>query len=260
MSIVFIRAVFTAVITFAIAAAADIKQLKIKLRDIWIFACTGLFSIVLFNFCYFSAISMMSLSAAAILLYTSPVFVMIMSALLYKEKITIRKVAAIILALAGLCLVTGIFGGAEITPLGIVFGILSAAGYALYSIFGRAAIDRGYGSLTSTAWSFGFAAVFSAFFADYGAIAKAVQLSAGVLAYTALFAVVASVGPYILYSLGLKGTETGKASVIASVEPVAASVIGMVLFREIPSLSAVFGIMLVLSALILCIASAKSQE
>lgn len=260
MSIVFIRALFTAAITFALTALRNKELLKIKLRDIWIFAGTGLISIVLFNFCYFTAISMMSLSAAAILLYTSPIFVMLLSAMIYKERITVQKVIAVVLSLAGLSLVTGVFGGARLTPMGIVFGLLSAFGYAMYSIFGRAAINRGYGSLTTTAWSFAFAALFSAFFADYGAIFGAVSDSALIIPYTVVFAIVASVAPYVLYSLGLRGTETGKAAVIASVEPIAASLFGIILYHEIPTVQSVFGILLVLAALAMCIITPKKHN
>ena len=283
MSIVFIRALFTAAITFALTALRNKELLKIKLRDIWIFAGTGLISIVLFNFCYFTAISMMSLSAAAILLYTSPIFVMLLSAMIYKERITVQKVIAVVLSLAGLSLVTGVFGGARLTPMGIVFGLLSAfgyansavvsvtpsgvlyglgsaLGYAMYSIFGRAAINRGYGSLTTTAWSFAFAALFSAFFADYGAIFGAVSDSALIIPYTVVFAIVASVAPYVLYSLGLRGTETGKAAVIASVEPIAASLFGIILYHEIPTVQSVFGILLVLAALAMCIITPKKHN
>ena len=260
MSIVFIRALFTAAITFALTALRNKELLKIKLRDIWIFAGTGLISIVLFNFCYFTAISMMSLSAAAILLYTSPIFVMLLSAMIYKERITVQKVIAVVLSLAGLSLVTGVFGGARLTPMGIVFGLLSAFGYAMYSIFGRAAINRGYGSLTTTAWSFAFAALFSAFFADYGAIFGAVSDSALIIPYTVVFAIVASVAPYVLYSLGLRGTETGKAAVIASVEPIAASLFGIILYHEIPTVQSVFGILLVLAALVMCIITPKKHN
>lgn len=260
MSIVFIRALFTAAITFALTALHNKELLKIKLRDIWIFAGTGLISIVQFNFCYFTAISMMSLSAAAILLYTSPIFVMLLSAVIYKERITVQKVIAVVLSLAGLSLVTGVFGGARLTPVGIVFGLLSAFGYAMYSIFGRAAINRGYGSLTTTAWSFAFAALFSAFFADHGAIFGAVSDSALIIPYTVVFAIVASVAPYVLYSLGLRGTETGKAAVIASVEPIAASLFGIILYHEIPTVQSVFGILLVLAALAMCIITPKKHN
>lgn len=260
MNIVFIRALFTAAITFALTAIRNKELLKIKLRDVWIFAGTGLISIVLFNFCYFTAISMMSLSAAAILLYTSPIFVMLMSAVIYKERITIRKIIAVLLSLAGLSLVTGVFGGAQLTPAGIVFGLLSAFGYAMYSIFGRTAINRGYSSLTTTAWSFAFAALFSAFFADYGTIFDAVSDSVLIIPYTVVFAIVASVAPYILYSLGLRGTETGKAAVIASVEPIAASLFGIILYHEIPTLQSIFGILLVLTALAMCIINPKKDN
>ena len=54
----------------------DIRQFRIRLKDLWCFAGTGLFSLLFFTYCYFHAINMMSLSAAAILLYTAPTIVM----------------------------------------------------------------------------------------------------------------------------------------------------------------------------------------
>ena len=261
MSIVFVRSLFTAIITLAATAVYDRKLLKIKLRDIWIFAGTGLISIVLFNYCYFTAISMMSLSVAAILLYTSPIFVMLFSALFFKEKITFKKVNAMIISIIGLVFVTGVFeGNSTVSVQGIIYGIISAIGYALYSIFSRVAINHGYSSLTTTGWSFAFAALFSMFMADIPACTNMFAESPLMILYTVLFAIVASVLPYIFYSLGLKGTENGKAAVIASVEPVAATVFGIFLYGEYPSIFAIIGIALVLAALILSIEIPKQKR
>ena len=69
--------------------------------------------------------------------------------------------------------------------------------------------------------------------------------------YAAVFSIVASVLPYLLYSIGLKGTDNSTAAVIASVEPVAATIFGMILYKEIPSPSAAVGIVLVVSALVI---------
>lgn len=253
MTIVFIRALFTAVITMAGMAVFKGKLLKIHIKDIWIFAGAGLLSIVFFNLCYFSAIKEMSLSVAAILLYTSPIFVMLLSAIFFKEKITARKITAMAVSIFGLCLVTGLFEGESAVSLsGILFGIGSAFGYALYSIFTRAAINRGYNPLTITGWSFSFAALFSAFLADYGACAEMLSADISMLGFSAVFAVAVTVLPYALYSLGLTGTENGKAAILASAEPVAATVYGALFFGELPSVIGIIGIITVIAGILIC--------
>ena len=254
MNIVFIRAVFTTVMIFVFAAVWKPSAMKIRLRDLWIFAGSGLLSIVFFNYCYFSGISAMSLSAAAILLYTSHVFVMLFSAVFFREAITLRKIAAIAVSILGLALVTGIFSDTgTISPLGILYGIGSAVGYALYSIFSRLDLNRGYTTLAITGWSFAFAAVFSAFFCDFSLLASLYTAEPSMLLFSLIFALMVSVLPYVFYSYGLTGVENSIAAVIASVEPVAATIFGAVLFEEYPSLSSVIGIFLVLAALTLCI-------
>lgn len=261
MTIVFIRALFTAVITMAGMTIFSRKLLKIRLKDIWIFAGAGLLSIVFFNLCYFSAIKEMSLSVAAILLYTSPIFVMLLSAVFFKEKITVRKVTAMLISIFGLCLVTGLFEGeATVSLSGILFGIGSAFGYALYSIFTRAAINRGYNPLTITGWSFTFAAVFSAFLADYNVCAQMLEADISMLGFSAIFAVVVTVFPYALYSLGLTGTENGKAAILASAEPVAATVYGALFFGELPSVIGIIGIITVIVGILICGSKGKRRN
>lgn len=251
MSVVFIRAAVTATLFLPLAAVFKKDLIKIRLKDVWIFAGMGLLSIVFFNFCYFSAISLMSLSAAAILLYTSPVFVMLLSALFFKERLTLKKGAAAVIAFGGLVLVTGVSADTRISAAGILFGLGSALGYALYSIFGRAAINRGYGAAACTGWSFFFAAVFSFFAADIKAIGVMITEDSGMIGFSVIFALTVTVVPYLLYTLGLSGMDNGKAAVIASVEPVAATIIGMVMYKEIPTAAAVIGIIMVIFAVIL---------
>ena len=84
MQIVALRAVFTAIMMAAVTLIYNRKLFRIKLRDWWCFLGTGRCSIVFFNFCYFRTITLTSLSAAAVLLYTAPVMVMIMSVFLFK--------------------------------------------------------------------------------------------------------------------------------------------------------------------------------
>ena len=160
MDIVLIRAVTTTIILLPILFIRKKGEWKIRLRDIWCFIGTGIGSIVFFNFCYFKAVVMTSLSVAAVLLYTAPAFVIIISAFIFRERVTVKKVIALILTFLGLMLVTGILGsGSRLSAGGILFGLGAGLGYALYSIFSRFAIQRGYPPLTITFYTFLIAAI-----------------------------------------------------------------------------------------------------
>ncbi len=223
-------------------------SLKIDWRDLWMFFGTGVCSIVFFNVCYFTTIELTTLSAAAILLYTAPVFVVVMSAIFFREKITPSKIIALVLALCGCGFITGVFtGNMGMTPLGILTGLGSGFGYALYSIFGRAALAK-YSSLTVTTYTFIVAGICVIPFCRIGDIIRCTSAQPHALLHVFLLAAVSTVVPYLLYTAGLQHTEAGKASVMASVEPVVASAVGIVLYREPLTLSAALGAILVLAS------------
>ena len=132
MQMVEIRAIVTALILFIGLSITKPSLLKIRLRDSWCFVGTGIFSVVFFNFCYFSTIENSSMSVAAVLLYTSPIFVMLLSHLLFKERFTPRKGIALLLAIVGCILVSGLLIGIPpLSPFGFLTGIGAGFGYAL---------------------------------------------------------------------------------------------------------------------------------
>ncbi len=257
--IVFLRAALTAVFMAVILLVKDRSLFRIKLKDIWCFMGTGLLSIVFFNLCYFKEITITSLSVAAILLYTAPAFVMVISAFCFKEKLTGRKVLALILAFAGLIFVTGVLGGGEkLTARMILIGLGAGLGYALYSIFGRYALERGYNSFTISFYTFVFAVLGTVFFAHPGNVFSVVTANARSLFLSVIFVLISTVIPYLVYTIGLKSVENGQASIIASIEPVVATLNGIIWFSEKMTLGVVIGIILVLSGIIL--SNIKSKE
>ncbi len=252
MQIAAFRSIVSAILLSAYLAVRSPKELKIKLRDLPLFLGTGVCSLLFFNVCYFTTINLTSLSTAAILLYTAPAFVTLMSAVVFHERITARKTVALLLALSGCAFVTG-FLRAEpmVSAFGLLTGIGSGFGYALYSIFGPFAL-RKYSSMTVTVYTFITCGVCSlpllrpaaAFRIIAAAPVKSVLL-------IVLLAIVATVAPYLLYTAGLKNTEPGRASVMASLEPVVATLTGVIVFRESLGWDSVLGAILVLSAVVL---------
>ena len=248
MQIVALRVSFSAVMMGAVLLVKDKSLFKVKFKDLWCFLGTGICSIVFFNFCYFRAIELTSLSAAAVMLYTAPIMVMVMSLFLFKEKINSVKIAAAVLAFAGCALVTGVVGGFNVNGTGVLLGLGSAFGYALYSIFSRFAINRGYGSLTITFYTFLFASAGVLPFAEFTDMAEKISASPLCIVTGILLALLITVAPYLLYTAGLENTSPGKASVMASVEPVMATVVGILLFKEKPDIFGIVGIVMVIAS------------
>ena len=253
MEIVGLRAAVTAVALFLFLLLFDRKLFQIHWKDLWCFIGTGICSIVFFNFCYFKAITMTSLSVAAILLYTAPAIVMVFSYFLFGEKLTKRKLLSLAMTFVGCVLVTGILTEkGSVSAGGILVGLGAGLGYALYSIFSRYALAKGYASLTITFYTFLIAAIASCFLTDMGKVMQVATNGMGNLFFCLAFGVLCTVAPYLTYTLGLQYVENGKASIIASIEPVTATLLGALIFHEKLTVTGVLGVVLVLAALVIC--------
>lgn len=253
-----IRSLFTAAMLAVVLLLLDRKLFRIRLRDLWCFVGSGVMSITFFNCCYFFAIGETSMSVAAILLYTAPVFVVLMSAVFFKERITAKKAVALVICFMGCVLVTDVFShSGGVSAAGILAGIGSGIGYALYSIFSRAAINRGYKTLTILFYTFLLSSAASLIVIDFSSVVTQITDGEFLWGTALLQAAVTTVAPYLLYTLGLAGTENGTASIVASVEPVVATLLGFIFFNETPSLSSAVGIVLVLTAIVILNLKAK---
>lgn len=254
LQIVSIRLTVAAVCFVVMALVKGINCLKIKAKDIPLLFCTGFSGIMLMSVTYFLAIKHSSLSVAAILLYTAPAFVLVASIYLFKEKLNKVKVLSLALALCGLFLVSGIVNGdANVTVAGVIWGLLSGITYGSYSIFGTYAL-RKHTSFATSAWAFIFAAISSLFFAD---IPDAITVFCACEAKIWVLVIMISMGifsaflPFLLYTAGLSKLEASKAVVIASVEPLTATVLGFIFYNEIPTVVSLTGIVLILASVIL---------
>ena len=231
MQVVAIRAVTAALVLGVYILVRDPALLRVRLRDCWCFVGTGIISLVFFNWCYFTAMETTSLAVAAVLLYTAPVFVMLFSAVLFREPIGRRKVLALVMTFAGCLLVAGMPGGGSVSPRGFLTGLGAGAGYALYSIFSRFALEKGYSSATISLYTFlfaGAAALPLSRLWEAGALLVRPEAAAGALG----IGVLCCVFPYLLYTRGLAGVETGQAAIMATVEPAVAALVSFALYGE----------------------------
>ena len=258
LQIAYLRILFGALLFLLITGVFQRDLLKIRLRDMGLFLGMGLLSLLLFTVCYFTTIDLASLSVAAILLYTSPIWVMLMSAICFREKITRRKLLCAAMAFGGCVLVSGIGSSASLSPMVIVTGLLSAVGYGLYSIFGTFAL-RKYQPLTVTTYAFLFGAVGALLLCNPIQIVRVISQTRNPGALVLLIAVTAlvtAVLPYLLYTVGLNHMRASAAAIMASIEPVVATAAGALAFGETLTLPAFAGIALVLGAIVVLNAKA----
>jgi drug/metabolite transporter (DMT)-like permease len=251
LQIAFLRLALSALIFIPFLALRDSAKLRIRLRDIWMFIGTGIISLVCFYALYFYATIHSQASVAVVLLYTSPAFVLLLSALIFKEKITRLKLLCLGMTVLGCAMVSGVFGASyRLTGRVLLAGLGSGFFYALYTIFARFALGR-YDSMTVTAYTFLLGALGSL---PLGRPGDAVGILAAkpILLLPLLgIAVVSTVLPYFLYTWGLQRMDSGRAAILAAVEPLVGAVLGMAAYGEPRDILKLAGIALILAAILL---------
>ncbi|MDO4182708.1 MAG: EamA family transporter [Coriobacteriia bacterium] len=244
------RCFFTAVVLALVLVVCKRDCFRIQLRDLWMFVGSGVLSISFFNVCYFACMQECSVSIAAVLLYTAPCFVTVLARVFFKEALTKRKVACLVVAFCGCALVAGIGStGATATPLGVALGLGSGIGYALYSIFGTMALKK-YSPFTFAFYTFVFAAVAMLVISQPVQIAQvmAADYTVGLVALG--LAVLCTAVPFTCYTVGLQHMEASKASILAFVEPLVALLVGAFVFHDVLTPLNMVGICCILAAVV----------
>lgn len=251
LQVCLIRTLLAWLITGAFLAIRSPQLLSIRLRDCWYFIGTGVISYALFSTCYFMAVAMSQVSVAVMLLYTSPVFVTLLSAVIFHERMTRRKWLALVCTVTGCVLVAGVFQGHLAVPLpALALGLASGFLYALYSIFGRFALSR-YDPLTVTFYTFTFATAAMLPLGHPSYIFEVLMGDPSLWLWVAGIAIVCSVLPYFLYTVGLQYMESGKAAIMATIEPFVGSAVGIFFFAEPHGLLKLIGMALILGSVII---------
>jgi drug/metabolite transporter (DMT)-like permease len=251
LQIVTLRVVSASVMLTVFVTLKNPDLLKIDFSDSMSFIGTGIFSTVFFSWAYFTAIEEVSLSIAVILLYTGPAFVVVLSRIFFGEPMTVRKVGALFLTIVGCVLVIKVFplNAEQISLYGIIIGLASGFGYALYSIFGKHALQK-YHPLTVITYTFIFASILLI-------PTSGLTISLQDLQSHDVWINILGLGffptalAYFLYTTGLSMIESGRASIAATVEPLVATWLGVWFFGDVLSFFQIVGMLLILSAVVL---------
>lgn len=211
-----------------LAAALAIRRdaLRIAPGDLPMFALHGAVGVAAFMTVYLTAIRLSTVATAAMLLYTAPAWVTLLARVFFNEPLGPRKLAAVMCTVAGSALVVRAYDPAalRLDLPGVLAGLASGLTYALYSVVGKHALRR-YAPFTTVLFALGFGSAFLLLALRRWPTLPPPAALPGVL-YLVL---VPTVLAYLLYTAGLGLMEAGRASIVATVEPVVAALLGVLL-------------------------------
>ena len=237
------------------------EVLKINLKCLLYCGAIGIICQGLFNKCYFKAVEVTGVSVAAVLLYTSPLFLAVFSKIVYKEKMTRAKIISLILCCVGaiMAVTGGVLDLEGINTYGIIMGIMAAITYALMPIISKNALKE-FSSETILIYGFLFGAIFMI------PSAKPIEMigfvtNMNVLPYMVLLGVFPAAMAYIFYAEGIaRGCELSIVGVVASVELIAASIIGWTVVGEVFTIGKVIGVAIMFISAFTAVVGTKEVE
>ena len=249
--IAFVRQFFASLVFALFIFLRDRSKFRIKPKDLWLLMLVGFINGVAFNFCYFYTIVHSRASIAVVLLYTSPVFVMILARIFFKEKITQNKLFALVLTVVGCVFVTGVLGeGYTPPPVAILTGVLTGLAYALNNIITSQAVKKN-DPQTVTLYTLLFSFLFLIPLSGFSNLTASCRANPKILPVIVLMCLVTAVLAQFFFSVGLRLIESGKAAIYGASEPIVGTLVGIFVFHEESNFLKIAGIVMVIAAILI---------
>lgn len=228
-------------------------------RALGFFAGYGLIGALLQITQYGGIVLGVPVAVVAMLLYTQPIWTMLLSRVLFGERITPRKLLAVALALAGVIVLLNPAGaaGSAYSTAGLLFALSAGLVLAGWVIWGKRS-ERlpeltpltkvcGY-ALFSALWLLTLHPLAGVLFRDPVLTRISLSALAGAWPRVIAVAVAAYLLPYICFFRGIAGVEATSAGTLLMLEPVSASLLAAVLFSEALTWHVLAGGALILAA------------
>ena len=264
LTIVFVRALVGCILSLLFLLIVDRKSIAVNPKDVPLLLLATFFGAFGFMIVYNIAIVELSLSLATVLLSTAPVFVLLISAVVFNEKITLKKVVCMVLAFVGCAMLSGILDlGASIhySKFGLLMGVLTALCNGMYILTSKKVMSKGYGPFTVCFWAFLFTSIALGPFIDWhglgsfmaaGPITFPVHGTVGAILYLLVMSIGTSLLPSVAYMYGMKYVDAGKVAILeGGAEPAAALLAGLFIYSELPSLLGFAGMIISVVAIMM---------
>lgn len=205
--------------------AVALRQVRIQPKDLLPVLAFGLVGISLFYGGYQMAIRSGGAALAAVLLYTAPAIVAVLSWLILKEPMDKIKIGAVVLTLVGVALISLQGGSIHVTAAAVFWGLISGLTYATYYIFGKLYLGR-YTTPTLFLYALPVGALGLFPFVHFVHKTQTAWIALVFLSIASTYVAV------MVYYAGLKRLEATQASVVATIEPVVAGFVAYIWWGE----------------------------
>jgi DME family drug/metabolite transporter len=225
--------------------------LRVPWRDLLQFVVLGILGVAVSNYFYYVAIQRTNVATAIILQYTAPVWVLLYTVARGAQRPSLRRTAAVALAVVGCALAVGFVGSGDfrMDKIGVTAALLAAFSFAFYNVGGHKVLAR-YDRWKVLLWVL---VGTSAFWICVNPPWKIIAAHYGrqQWEFMLVFSLVSVLGPFSCYFAGLQHLEPTRAIVVSCLEPVFSIVIAAVVLGELVRPMQTMGIILVLIAIVL---------
>ena len=212
----------------------------------------GMLGVAVSNYFYYVAIQKTSVAIAIIVQYTAPVWVLLYVVARGQQKLSLQKVAAVAVAIAGIALTIGIVGDKSALHLdtyGLIAAVLASFSFAFYNVGGHRILTR-YDRWRVLTWTLSSAAVFWLVVNPPWKIGAA-HYTPAQWTFLFVFSMISVLGPFSLYFQGLQHLEPTRAIIASCLEPVFSILLAALTLGESVRPIQTLGIVLVLAAIVI---------
>jgi drug/metabolite transporter (DMT)-like permease len=230
------------------------RRIKLPTPDLIQCLILGMLGVAASNYFYFVAIQRTSVAIAITLQYTAPVWVLLYVAARGQQKLSLQKVASVLVAVAGIALTIGIVGSHSASTLhldtyGLIAGLIASFSFAFYNVGGHQILSR-HDRWRVLTWTLVSATVFWLIVNPPWKVIAA-HYTAPQWGFLFIFSMISVLGSFSLYFLGLQYLEPTRAIIASCLEPVFSILLAAVLLSEGVRPVQTLGIVLVLSAIVI---------
>jgi DME family drug/metabolite transporter len=226
------------------------RSLRLPAADLRQVFLIGVLGVAASNYFYYLAIQKTNVATAIIVQYTAPVWVLLYTVARGQQRPTLQRVVAVVLAVAGIALVIGLFGsgGLRLDTVGVLAALLAAFSFAFYNIGGHNILAR-HNRWIVLLYTTCSASLFWVLVNPPWKIVAG-HYSGKQSLFLLLFSLLSVLAPFSFYFAGLQHLEPTRAIVVSCLEPVFAILIAAIALGEVMRPLQMLGIVIVLAAII----------
>lgn len=237
-----IRTLGCAVVLLAFLAITKPSSLRVRRAEVPFLLLFGVLAYALTPFLFFLSVSLLPVAIAALLAFLAPVLVALWLRFVKHEPVGRGIWLALALVVGGLLLVSQVWSGMTLNPLGVFYGLLTAAALAAYLLLGEEG-SRRRDVMSLAFWGFAIATVFWSILAPWwnfpwNLMSTTTSMLDGAITgipvwSLVLLMIVVSVVPFVLVLMSLQRIGAQRGGILGTTEPVWAALIAFVLLGEI---------------------------